>query len=170
LAEARPIRNDKGGNVRIWKAGLALAAIAALGASRAAALESLTGVYQGKVKCAGLLGGGKVKDKLDVEVRIVDLSGQILLDVSELGTFEGFAATESQKPDRGKLSVVSCLLTVVSQEGSVLHADIQNKAGTTKASFKGTLVRTDPSTLDARICDIKVKRVSTASPKVAPCE
>jgi hypothetical protein len=154
---------------RIARAALAACAAAVLGAGPAAALESLTGVYQGKLKCSGLVGGGQVKDKDDVEVQVLDLGGLLGLDVSGVGALQGFAATQTSKPERGKVSAVSCLLDAQSLDGSTLHADVQVEAGDPKASLKGTLIRTNGVTGEARICQLRVKRISTAIPNVTGC-
>jgi hypothetical protein len=154
---------------RIARAALAACAAAALAAGPAAALESLTGVYQGKIKCSGLLGGTKVKGKTDVEVDVSDVGGALLLSVGDLGSFEGFAVTETKKPERGKVSAVSCGLSVATLDGAMLNADVSIKAGTAKGSLHGTLFLSGDEGGDARTCDLKVKRISTVAPMIITC-
>lgn len=154
---------------RIAKAALAACAGIALGAGPALALESLTGVYQGKLKCSGLLGGTKVKAKVDVEVDVFDVGGALLLSIGEFGTFEGYAVTEVKKPERGAVSAVSCPLTVATLDGAMLNGEVKIKAGSGEGSLEGTVFLSSDEDGDARRCELKVKRISTVSPKIAAC-
>lgn len=154
---------------RIATGALAACAAAVLGAGPALGLESLMGIYQGKLKCSGLVGGQRVKSKDDVEVQIFDLGGLLGIDVSGIGVLQGFATAEDQKPDRGKVSAVSCLLDAVSVQGSVLVTDVQVKPGGGKASVKGTLTRSDLAGPTVQVCSLKVSRISTAIPAITPC-
>ena len=152
-------------------ASLALAAVsaAALGAGPALGLESLTGVYQGKIKCSGLLGGTKVKGKVDVEVDVSDTGGSLVLAIGELGSFLGFAVTDVKKPEQGAVSAVSCPLSAATLDGAMLNADVKIKAGSDKGSLHGTLFLSGDTEGDARTCDLKVDRISIVSPKIAGC-
>jgi hypothetical protein len=154
---------------RIARAALAACAAAALGTGPALALESLTGVYQGKIKCSGLLGGTKVKGKVDVEVDVSDVGGALVLSIGELGSFEGYAVTDVKKPEKGAISAVSCGLSVATLDGAMLNADVKVKAGTDQGSLEGTVFLSGDETGDARRCELKVKRISTVSPMIIAC-
>lgn len=154
----------------IAKAALAACAAAALGTGPALALESLTGVYQGKLKCSGLLGGTNVKGgKVDVEVDVSDVGGALLLSIDELGSFEGYAVTDVKKPEKGAVTAVSCGLSVATLDGAMLNADVKIKAGTDQGSLKGTLFLSGDEEGDARSCELKVERISTVSPMIITC-
>jgi hypothetical protein len=154
---------------RIARAAVAVAALAAFGAQPAAALESLTGIYQGTLKCRGLLGGTRVKGKVDVEVDVSDVGGVLLLSVGELGSFEGFAVTDVKKPDRGTVSAVSCPLSVGTLDGAMLNADVRIPAGKETGTLEGTLFLSSDEQGDARRCELQVKRISVASPMIITC-
>jgi len=138
--------------------------------SPAAAIESVSGSYEAKLRCKGLQGGDFVKAKSDATIGIFDNgAGELVFDVSDLGTLEGFVLGSMRKPETGTLSGVTCGLSAASGQGATLHAEVKVKAGAGKASFKGTLVLMDEGASIASICQVKAKRVSDLTPKLLNC-
>jgi hypothetical protein len=147
-----------------------LGVLAALLGAPAAALESTSGAYEGKLVCKGITSGDREKTKEDVEVGVFDDgAGGVLLEIGTLGTFEGFLLTDSRKPETGTLSAVSCTLNVATQTGRALHAEMKIKAGSEKGKLKGKLIRMDLPGEAAALCELKAERVSTLGPKLAVC-
>jgi hypothetical protein len=141
-----------------------------LAGAPAAAIESVSGSYEGKLICKGVATGDFVKDKSDVEIGIMDDgAGNLLLVISGVGTFEGFVLGSMRKPETGTLSGVSCTLGIVDLEGAAFHAEVKVKAGSPKASFKATLTRMDLAGSSSALCTLKAKRVSTIPPKLTNC-
>jgi hypothetical protein len=145
-------------------AGLALVAGPALG------LESLSGVYDAKVKCAGIDGGSAGKQKTTVQLAIVDDgAGSLLIDFDGLQSGVGFTLTDLPKPENGTVSGVACTLLPDSIDGWALQTTAKVKAGGGKATLKGTLIILDDAGGQAAGCKINAKRISTVTPKLAPC-
>jgi hypothetical protein len=139
--------------------------LAALGiGTPAAAVESLTGLYDAKVSCKGIEAGSRGKQKLELEIAVADLGGgQVLLDVPGLGDFDGFLITDLAKPEGGVLSALTCPLAAGNQDGSLLQVDVKTKMGSDAASFKGTLVILDEAEAQSAV-KIGAKRTSTSAP------
>src|SRR5512145_1153598 len=113
-----------------------------LAGAPAAAIESVSGSYEGKLICKGIAAGEDTKDKSDVQIGILDDgAGNLVLSVSGLGPFEGFVLGSMRKPETGTLSGVSCTLGIVDLAGASFHAEVKVKAGSPKASFKATITR-----------------------------
>jgi hypothetical protein len=149
---------------------LALAAGLALVAGPALALESLSGVYDAKVKCSGIDGGTKGKQKTTVQMAIADQgAGSLLIDFAGLQTGVGFALTDVQKPDTGTMSGVACTLLPDSIDGWTLQTFAKVKAGTDKATLKGTLIILDEAGGQAAACKLNAKRISVVTPKLSVC-
>jgi hypothetical protein len=141
-----------------------------LAAAPAAGLESLSGSYEGKLVCKGVVAGDFDKQKTDVEVGIFDDgAGGLTLSITDVGTLLGFALTDTSKPETGTLSAVDCSLDVVTLTGAALHAEVKVKAGSDKASLKGTLTRMNEGGAQSGLCQLDAKRVSTIAPKLPGC-
>jgi hypothetical protein len=152
---------------------LAGAALAAICASPAAALDDATGTYTGKMKCEYLDAGNPLKEKHNVTVRLVeDGNGERLGLDTDGGTFVsttiGQVIDSTDKPDRGKYSGLSCTLNPVSLNGSSVHADLTIKPGSEKGSIKGTVHVHQPET--AGFCTFSAKRTATVAPSVFLCK
>jgi hypothetical protein len=150
---------------------LAMGLGAALGvAAPAAAIEPLTGFYDAKANCKGIQAGSRGKQKLELEIAVSDLGGgQVLVDVPGLGDFDGFVITDLAKPEGGVLSAVTCPLTALNQDGSVLQLDVKTKTGSDSATLKGTLVILDEAEAQSAVCKFSAKRTVTTAPKLATC-
>ena len=141
-----------------------------LAAAPAGALESLSGSYEGKLVCKGVVAGDFDKQKSEVDVGVFDDgAGGLTLLITDVGTLIGFALTDTSKPDTGTLSAVNCTLDVSTLTGSALHAEVKVKAGSDKATLKGTLTRMNEGGSQSGLCDLDVKRVSTIAPKLSGC-
>jgi hypothetical protein len=81
---------------------------------------------------------------------------------------QGFLMTDMAKPDTGTLSALACGTSLPVFDSSALHAEMKVKAGSPKASLRGTLVFMDQLTDRAFVCQIKAERFSTIPPKLPP--
>jgi hypothetical protein len=154
------------------KNGRALALIAglALATGPALALESLSGVYEAKVKCAGIDGGSSGKQKTTVQMAVADLgAGSLLIDFEGLQNGVGFALTDVRKPENGTVSGVACTLLPSSIDGWALQTTAKVKAGSGKATLKGTLIILDDAGGQAAACKLNAKRISPVTPKLTVC-
>lgn len=149
-----------------WLLVLALAA-------PAGAAEDLSGSYAGKLSCKGLAAGVAEKVKQDITIDVVeDVIGfnlQIRAGATPIGdAVRGFVMDDSAKPDRAKLFGVDCDMDLVQLTNLTLIADAVAKAGSDKATLKGSLTDTTGKTriLD---CAFSVKRTSTTAPKFQGC-
>lgn len=145
-------------------------ALGALLATPAGALESASGSYEGKLKCKELDGGQRDKTKQEITLGVYDDgAGEVLMQLGSLGTFAGFLLTDTKKPETGTLSAVNCTLDETGLAGAALHAEVKVKAGSDKASLKGTVVQMDLPGEAAALCQLKVERVSPIPPKLPKC-
>ena len=156
--------------IRKIAGGLCFGVLGALLALPAGALESASGSYEGKLTCKQLAGGQRDKTKQDVEIGVSDNgAGGVLMQISDVGLFEGFLLTDTKKPETGTLSALSCGLALPGLVGSALHAEAKVKAGSDKASLKGTMLRMDLPEGASGLCQLKAERVSTIGPKLPVC-
>jgi hypothetical protein len=81
----------------------------------------------------------------------------------------GLLIEDAVKAENGILPAVSCEFEDFEQEGLVARLAVHTKAGTPKASLKGTLLRTSIATATSSICTLDAKRVSTEAPEVVKC-
>jgi hypothetical protein len=148
-------------------AGLALLLFVA----PASALESLTGTWEGVLKCATLDSGTRSKTKVATVLEIVD-SGpgglQIELVSSDL-LFVGFVVADGAKPDKGALSAASCAFAFDELDGGTLQADVKTRAGAAKATLKARLSLMGAVQEIVRSCTITAKRVSADEPDIIGC-
>jgi hypothetical protein len=142
-------------------------------ASAAGAAEDLSGSYAGKLSCKGLANGAAEKAKQDVTIDVVEdpigFNLQIRAGATPIGDFvRGFVMDDVAKPDRAKLFGVDCDMNLVSLSNLTLIADAVAKAGSDKATLKGSLTDTTDKTriLD---CTFSVKRTSPTAPKLLGC-
>jgi hypothetical protein len=153
------------------KAILAIGLGAALSAAPALAVESLTGNWEGSLKCQTLDSGTTTKPKFDQTVVISDggVDGIRVHLVSTKGIFEGFVVADGKKPANGQISVVSCDFSGTNLVGGVLQADVKTKAGDVKASLKGDLLLMDETNGIIESCSLSVKRVSLKGAAIPTC-
>jgi hypothetical protein len=142
-------------------------------AAPAGAAEDLSGSYAGKLSCKGLANGAAEKVKQDITIDVAeDIVGfnlQIRAGATQIGDFvRGFVMDDAAKPDRAKLFGVDCDMDLVQLTNLTLIADAVAKAGSDKATLKGSLTDTTGKTriLD---CTFSVKRTSTTAPKFQGC-
>ena len=156
----------------------ALAGIAALAfchATAAAAIDSVTGTYEGKITCRQIAKGlaSKTKGAVVVEVREGKggfASADVIADGTPIATaLLGFLAEDGAKTDRAKVAAIECGYDFLEREGATFHADIVIKPGSEKGTLKGTLLDMDDAVDAAGICTFTAKRTSTAEPDVTLC-
>jgi hypothetical protein len=139
--------------------------------SSAAALENLSGVYQGKLSCRTLDAGVAGKEKVPFTLGIVDDgAGGVDAHSQQLPpTFYGFVVADAGKPQRAVLSFVQCGLEDTQLAGAAIHAEARTKAGSPKATLTGTVIRMQKSSPAAAICHFRVKRVDPNPPPLPLC-
>jgi hypothetical protein len=144
--------------------------IVALAAAPAAAVESLTGTWEGTLKCTGTDSGAPVKTKTDVTINVQDGDGVGLNIVGDgaPGIFFGFVVADTAKPLTGILTGATCGV-VENGEGGVMHLAVKTKAGDVKASMKGDILLLDQEGGDAKACTLTAKRVNETPPAPLLC-
>jgi hypothetical protein len=142
-------------------------------ATSAGAAENLSGTYSGTLRCKGLANGAAEKTKQDVVIDVAeDVVGfnlQIHAGATQIGEFvRGFVMDDAAKPDRAKFFGVDCDVDLVSLSNLTLIGDAVAKAGSDKATLKGSLTDTTGKTrvLD---CTFSAKRTSTTPAKFPGC-
>jgi hypothetical protein len=153
--------------------GLAFLAALAVSAAAwpAAGAENLSGVYEGKLSCRTLDGGVSGKQKEDFSLGIYD-DGSGALDAYSLQLppmFYGFAVGDAAKPQRAVLSFVQCGLDQTQLSGAAIHAEARAKAGSSKATISGTVIRMQHSANEAALCRFRVKRIDPNPPPMPLC-
>jgi hypothetical protein len=146
--------------------GLALAA-------PAGAAESLTGTYEGKLNCKGLVAGAATKTKRDATIQVsegkIGTSIVITADSTSLGNpIFAFVMDDTGKADRAKVFGVDCELDAVARSDLTFVADAVAKEGSEKATLKGTITDTTDRTRILE-CAFSVKRTTAAPPKILGC-
>jgi hypothetical protein len=174
---ARYVFAAKGKPMTVHRLGSTLAACS-LGlalATSAGAAESLTGSYAAKLSCKGvLIGGNSHKSKRDVTIEALEDEGYVWLKFGAGGgligeTVRALVVDDGNKPERAKLAGVDCPMAVASLANVTVQADAVAKAGSEKATLKGTLVDT---TLGNRVvvCKFSAKRTSSTPPDFELCD
>jgi hypothetical protein len=144
--------------------------IVALAAAPAAAVESLTGTWEGTLKCTGTDSGTPVKTKTAVTINVQDGDGVALSIVGPgaPGIFYGFVVADTAKPLTGILTGATCGV-VEEGAGGVMHVDVKTKTGDLKASMKGDILLMNQEGGDATACTLTAKRVNETGPGPLLC-
>jgi hypothetical protein len=157
-----------------WLGGCA--GLVLLTSGPALAVGSLSGTYEGKLRCETTTAGVVTKTRQDVVVEVDDAEtrgvtfeilaggGQAIED-----RIIGLVIQDGLKSENGVLPVASCDYESFDQVGLVARLAVRVKADGTKASLKGTLLRSDIEEATSSICTLDVKRVATEAPVVDPC-
>jgi hypothetical protein len=162
-------RPPKGGDTMRVATVAAFAAFA-FAASPAAAIDNVTGTYEGKMTCRQIASGATTKVKQDVTVDVFEGKSNIGVDVGSVSTaIGGVLVEDTAKTDRAKLVGVECGVTFLNTAGGVLHADVVIKPGSDKGTIKGTLIVMDEFAPLGSLCTFTAKRTSTAEPDIEPC-
>jgi hypothetical protein len=150
---------------------VAISAFVLAAAAPAAAIDSVTGTYEGKMTCRQIASGATTKVKQDVVVGIFEgTSNFIGVDVGDVSTaIGGILVEDTAKADRAKLVGVECGVSYLNTVGGVLHADVVIKPGSDKGTLKGTLIVMDELAPLGSLCTFTAKRTSTAEPVVDQC-
>jgi hypothetical protein len=150
---------------------LPLALVLLAAAAPAAAVESLTGTWEGTLKCRALNGASVLKSKVPVTLEIVD-SGPGGFQAQLVSTdliFVGFVVPESATSDKGAASGLTCGLSYDDLDGATLQANVKTKAGSEKASMKGRVTRMGAVQGLTSDCTLTAKRTSATEPDLIPC-
>jgi hypothetical protein len=148
-------------------------------AAPALALDSATGSYEGRIKCAALTGGAASTQKADVTIRVFDAGdGTVLMavaasPVASTAAMSGIVTGSATRPDRGKVGAVECSLSYSSTQGATVLLDVTIPPGSAKGKLKGTLIDlAAPATstpVAAALCTFTAKRTSTKAPNFPVC-
>ena len=163
----KPAAANITGRVAFWKGVevLAFAALLLLAAHPAGALEDLSGTWQGKISCDVIDGGFVTHISAEATVYMDDGgTGSVGVSVQTVGNFFGRYGVDVGDADHAVVQGASCGFDEADVEGAVLHADVKTKAGSTKASFSGTLIVLDGPGGSTSRCDLKLKRTSLQAP------
>ena len=152
----------------------AIGALALLCAAPGAAIDSVSGTWEGKLTCREVAGGVASKTKQDVTVRIGEDMGNVGVDVHSGMTpiataIGGFLAEDGAKQNKAKLVGIECGLSWNQQSGGAIQADVTIPPGSTKGTLKGTLTLMDSATTRAAQCTFSAKRTSTVVGQLSPC-
>jgi hypothetical protein len=152
--------------------------VAALGlglgvAGSAGAAEILTGTYEEKLNCKGLVAGAASKTKRDITMQVLEGKGFAGIRIQAGATpiadpLRAFVMDDTGKADRAKVFGVDCDMDLVSLQNLTLIADAVAKEGSDKATLKGTLTDTTDRNQILE-CTFSVKRTSAADPKIELC-
>jgi hypothetical protein len=142
-----------------------------LAGAPAAAVENLTGTWEGSLKCQTLNSGTTTKTKEDQTILVNDggVEGVTLSLVSTEGVFDGFVVADGKKAVNGVLTAASCNFGGESLAGGVLRVELKTKTGDLKASLKGDLILMNEENAVTEACTLTAKRVSQAPPKFEGC-
>lgn len=128
----------------------------------------LSGTYEGKATCSGLLNGTPLKESLEItgkdSARVTHGSTNAVLEIPDLGRFALFVENNNQKPGQSIVSGITCTLDL-SLDGSTIFVNAKVKGD--KATLKGTLVTMDDEDNEATSCKISLKRVDATDPAIA---
>jgi hypothetical protein len=161
-------------NLRSLVPSLAVIGLGAALATAAGAADVLTGVYEGKLSCKGLVEGTASKSKQDITIHAVEGKGivsmQIRAGATQIGqTVRTFVLDDAGKPDRAKLMGVDCPVNVATLGPLTLVADAVAKEGSEKATLKGTLTNTSGQS-QILVCTFSAKRTSLMPEKFTFCD
>jgi hypothetical protein len=136
----------------------------------ASAVESLTGTWEGVLRCEVLDSGATSKSKVATTVQIVDEGPGVSIEiVSTDYLFVGFVVAQGAKPEKGVLSAASCAFGWDNLDGGTLQGDVRVEAGGAKASLRAQLTIMGRVQEIARSCTLTAKRVNTAAPDIIAC-
>lgn len=159
----KPAAANITGRVAFWKGVQvgALAALLLLAAEPAAALENLTGTWQGKLTCDAIDGGFVSQFSADATLYVQDVgAGVIGLMLQSVVTFFGRYGVDADDSDHAVVQGASCDFDEEDVEGAVIRLDAKTKAGSTKASLTGTVILLDGPGGATTQCELKVKRTA----------
>jgi hypothetical protein len=130
----------------------------------------LSGTYEGKATCSGLLNGTPLKEKLDItgkdSARVTHGSTNAVLEIPDIGRFAVFVENNNQKPGQSLVSGITCTLDLTLNGATIF---VSAKVKGDNATLKGTLVILDDEDNDSASCKISLKRVDATDPAIA-CE
>jgi hypothetical protein len=140
-----------------------LVAVAAL-AGPAGAVESLTGTYQGRTRCVGLIDGAKSVSSAKDEIWYVDdlADGNVYLHGGGGWKYHGWLEVDLQKTDQGIVGLADCGFAVGLPQGEARVFRVKTSPGKVKAVLKGTGLSI--RNFGAAVCTHTLTRISTDIP------
>jgi hypothetical protein len=136
----------------------------------ALAVGSLTGTWQGTLKCSQFAIGGVVKSKVDATVTILDGKGIQLNMPDTFGLFVGTTVIdETGKPANGAIAGISC--GHANDKAAIVRGLVKAKPEDPKGTLDLEILSLD-TTLSfhtTKSCTLKAKRVDTVAPGILLC-
>ena len=148
----------------------ALLAAAALAAAPAAALDDLTGFWEGTVVCDRTDDTGSSRTSSPASIQLDDDgAGNAFGYFNNLGVFRFTIVSGADEPQRGRIGGPSCAFSEQTG-GSLAHALVKLKPGSEKGSMKGELLTLGlgASPHIVQLCKLKLKRTSLTIPTPIP--
>jgi hypothetical protein len=131
----------------------------------AAALDDLTGTYQGKLTCDSTNATENFRSSMDTAFYVDDANdGSAFVYINNtLIVFRVAIAEPSETPDTGRFGGPSCGFTFAAG-GSLLHGAVRSKEGEDKASLRGVFVLNPLGGPALTSCSYSVRRTSRSIP------
>jgi hypothetical protein len=131
----------------------------------AAALDDLTGTYEGKMSCDSTSASGNSRSSFDTALFLDDANdGTVFIYVNNAGLFFFAEIVEpDEAPDAGRLGGPSCGFTF-GEGGALLQAAVRSKAGADKASLRGQLLIDPVGGSGLSSCSFSVRRTTREIP------
>ena len=153
--------------IAVGAAFIAVAGAPAEGAW-AGADGALSGTYEGKATCSGLLNGTPYKQKFEITAKdsalVTHGSTNAVLEIPDLGRFALFVENNNQKPGQSLVSGITCTLDLT-LDGFAIFVNAKVKGD--NATLKGTLLVLRDEDNDSASCKISLKRVNLTDPAIA---
>lgn len=151
-------------DIKFWLAG----GVALLLAGPVSAID-MTGEWHGTKKCTlSVEGQPEVKDESDVLFRISQNGNQVAADIGGL-PFSGVALTDSEKTEKGVVSLVRCGTSVTSETIPTELYTMNAKATAEAGVIKGTTFSALISLGLIEKCSYKLERTSLVDPDLSGC-
>ena len=158
---------------RLGTLWLGLAATGVLLAATSAAAFDLTGVWQGKISCSGILEGHPRKVSKSPSTMFINESDGLRISVDGIG-YNGKEIPSLTKPTRGEVALIRCgsspTLSGGEFSGEFGRMKVATKPDKGTGAFRGLSLRTDVVLASSvYTCRWSYKRVSTSAPTLESC-
>lgn len=132
----------------------------------------LTGTWAGKWSCKGFDGEKFTTSNKNSTLRITQTGGNLAAELDNGDYhYNGGAIPDAAKPEKGEIVFDACAndnLPLADAESEIVRAAVKTKAGTFKASLKGTSIFED-NFGGVGSCKYTFKRLDVVNPNIAGC-
>jgi hypothetical protein len=136
------------------------------------AIDSLTGVWEGKFTCDATSDTATSRSKADATFRFVDAgtgAGTAAINNLFVNPIPITIVSGADKPDRARVAGVGCGFNP-DVGGLVLEASVKIKPGSEKGTMTGAVLTYNGALHTVTVCRFKVKRTAIKAPKIGACE